>query len=81
MPPVPPAIPVPAVNLVESAVFELDEMVVRDYPLPEFFAEALATAIYHMIPNHAQLLAHAVGIYNALMGCAFVTIPDPLEFE
>ena len=76
-----PAIPVPAVNSVEAAVFELDKMVVGDYPSPEFFTESLATALYHMVPNHAQLLAHAVGVYNALMGCAFVTIPDPLDFE
>ena len=86
MPPAPPVIPtpailVPAVNLVESAVFVLDEMIVGDYPSPDFFVASLATAIYHMIPNHTQLLAHAVGIYNALMGCAVVIFPDPLNFE
>ena len=86
MPPATPVIPTPAilvpvVNLVESAVFKLDEMIMGDYPSPDFFVESPATAIYHMIPNHTQLLANAVGVYNGLMGCAVVTIPDPLDFE
>ena len=86
MPPVPPvvptpAIPVPAVNSVESAVFKFDKMIMGDYPSPDFFAESLATALYLMVPNHLLLLAHVVGIYNALMGCAVVSIPDPLDFE
>ena len=72
-----PAIPVPAVNSVKSIVFKFDEMVVGDYPSPDFFVESPATALYHMVPNHSLLLAHVVGIYNALMGCVVVSIPDP----
>ena len=76
-----PAMFVPAANSVESAVSMLDEMIVGEYPSPELFAEAPATALYNLIPHHAQLLTHAMGIFNALNECASLTIPNPLDFE